>query len=201
MHNQTTKRDGDTTIELRYYMLCYEHDYCCYWFLFFMWSYSFLQEEELARRMDPLAKQLDNVMHCLKRTLKQRGTTSINYFEFCFHPTDFSRTVANAFYTSFLVKENKVALGVGDDNMPLLSKLLKFYVVFAKIFHVLMICLSTSSQWTGRDIYEAFAFPLYTFSYRLVLSSARQNAFYLLSLLESTTSPCSDIAQTVAQPS
>ncbi|MCP9258893.1 Inorganic pyrophosphatase 2, mitochondrial [Dirofilaria immitis] len=79
------------------------------------------KEEELQRRTDPLAKQLDHVMHCLKSCLKQRNTKSINYFEFCFHPTDFSRSVANAFYTSFLLKENKVGLDIGDDNMPCLS--------------------------------------------------------------------------------
>ncbi|EJW77837.1 hypothetical protein WUBG_11257, partial [Wuchereria bancrofti] len=78
-------------------------------------------EKELQRRTDPLARQLDNVMHCLKSYLKQRNTKSINYFEFCFHPTDFSRSVANAFYTSFLLKENKVGLHIGDDNMPRLS--------------------------------------------------------------------------------
>ncbi|VDK69580.1 unnamed protein product [Onchocerca ochengi] len=80
-----------------------------------------VEEEELQRRTDPLAKQLDNVMHCLKNCLKQRNTKSVNYFEFCFHPTDFSSSVANAFYTSFLVKENKVGLDIGDDNMPRLS--------------------------------------------------------------------------------
>uniref|UniRef100_A0A0R3RFV9 Non-structural maintenance of chromosomes element 4 n=1 Tax=Elaeophora elaphi TaxID=1147741 RepID=A0A0R3RFV9_9BILA len=80
-----------------------------------------VEEEELQRRTDPLAKQLDNVMHCLKSYLKQHNTKSINYFEFCFHPTDFSRSVANAFYTSFLLKENKVGLDIGGDNMPRLS--------------------------------------------------------------------------------
>ncbi|CAG9536342.1 unnamed protein product [Cercopithifilaria johnstoni] len=80
-----------------------------------------VEEEELQRRTDPLAKQLDNVMHCLKSYLKVHNTKSINYFEFCFHPTDFSRSVANAFYTSFLLKENKVGLDVGDDNVPRLS--------------------------------------------------------------------------------
>ncbi|VDN92991.1 unnamed protein product [Brugia pahangi] len=80
-----------------------------------------VKEEELQRRKDPLARQLDNVMHCLKSCLKQRNMISINYFEFCFHPMDFSRSVANAFYTSFLLKENKVGLHIGDDNMPRLS--------------------------------------------------------------------------------
>ncbi|EFO25094.2 hypothetical protein LOAG_03391 [Loa loa] len=80
-----------------------------------------VEEEELQRRTDPLAKQLDNVMHCLKNCLKQRNAKSINYFEFCFHPTDFSRSVANAFYTSFLLKENKVGLDIGEDNIPRLS--------------------------------------------------------------------------------
>ncbi|VDK75226.1 unnamed protein product [Litomosoides sigmodontis] len=80
-----------------------------------------VEDEELERRTDPLAKQLDNVMHCLKSYLKRHNTKSINYFEFCFHPTDFSRSVENAFYTSFLLKENKVGLYVGGDNVPRLS--------------------------------------------------------------------------------
>uniref|UniRef100_A0A915PYJ1 Non-structural maintenance of chromosomes element 4 n=1 Tax=Setaria digitata TaxID=48799 RepID=A0A915PYJ1_9BILA len=77
-----------------------------------------VEEDELQRRTDPLAKELDNVMRCLKWYLKQHRMKSINYFEFCFHPTDFSRSVANAFYTSFLLKENKVGLDIGDDKMP-----------------------------------------------------------------------------------
>lgn len=69
-------------------------------------------------------------MHCLKNYLRQSNKKSVNYFEFCFHPTDFSRSVANAFYTSFLLKENKVGLDIGDDDMPRLSK---FYG--AKMMH------------------------------------------------------------------
>ncbi|MFH4982359.1 hypothetical protein AB6A40_009068 [Gnathostoma spinigerum] len=78
---------------------------------------------------ESLASELDRVRRCLKRKLDALDSDRMNYFEFVLHPDDFSRSVENIFYTSFLVKENVVSLDFSSSNdnpdIILMSKFFK----------------------------------------------------------------------------
>ncbi|VDN57828.1 unnamed protein product [Dracunculus medinensis] len=85
----------------------------------FSMKYHILKIGELDKHVDPLTKRLDHIMHCLKKEIRQQNNNRIGFFQFCFHPTDFSRSVENVFYISFLIREGKVQIDLtGNDGLP-----------------------------------------------------------------------------------
>ncbi|EPB70696.1 Nse4 [Ancylostoma ceylanicum] len=68
-----------------------------------------------------VALELDKVRKSLKRAWKE--TPSVDFYSFVIDPTDFAKTVENMFYVSFLVKDGRVRLAVGEDGLPVLCKL------------------------------------------------------------------------------
>ncbi|PIO74153.1 Nse4 protein [Teladorsagia circumcincta] len=64
------------------------------------------------------AAVLDKVRKSLKRAWKEKP--SVDFFSFVIDPTDFSKSVENMFYVSFLVKDGRVRLTVGEDGLPVL---------------------------------------------------------------------------------
>ncbi|KAK6009183.1 Nse4 [Ostertagia ostertagi] len=65
-----------------------------------------------------VAQELDKVRKALKRAWKEKP--SVDFFSFVIDPTDFSKSVENMFYVSFLVKDGRVRLTVGEDGLPVL---------------------------------------------------------------------------------
>ncbi|VDO71549.1 unnamed protein product [Heligmosomoides polygyrus] len=66
-----------------------------------------------------VAQELDKVRKALKRAWRDKP--SVDFYSFVLDPNDFSRSVENMFYVSFLVKDGRVRLSVGDDGLPVLS--------------------------------------------------------------------------------
>ncbi|KIH63908.1 Nse4 protein [Ancylostoma duodenale] len=62
--------------------------------------------------------KLDKVRKSLKRAWKE--TSSVDFYSFVIDPTDFAKTVENMFYVSFLVKDGRVRLAVGETGLPVL---------------------------------------------------------------------------------
>lgn len=58
---------------------------------------------------------------CLRHRVRitPDGEGAVNLFDFVVNPHSFGQTVENIFYMSFLVKEGKVAMLLGDDGLPL----------------------------------------------------------------------------------
>lgn len=70
-------------------------------------------------------------MRCLKKEIRQQNNNRIGFFQFCFHPTDFSRSVENVFYISFLIREGKVQIDLtGNDGLPELGNFFAFSIIF-----------------------------------------------------------------------
>lgn len=46
------------------------------------------------------------------------GTDRVNLFQFFINPRSFAQSVENLFYTSFLVRDGKIVVDVGDDGLP-----------------------------------------------------------------------------------
>ncbi|ETN75940.1 Nse4 [Necator americanus] len=65
-----------------------------------------------------VAKELDKVRKSLKRAWKD--TPNVDFYSFVIDPTDFAKSVENMFYVSFLVKDGRVRLSVGEDGLPVL---------------------------------------------------------------------------------
>ncbi|KAL6731697.1 hypothetical protein Aduo_002534 [Ancylostoma duodenale] len=65
-----------------------------------------------------VALELDKVRKSLKRAWKE--TPSVDFYSFVIDPTDFAKTVENMFYVSFLVKDGRVRLAVGETGLPVL---------------------------------------------------------------------------------
>lgn len=80
-----------------------------------------LQGGEINEKMEAVAEDLDKMLDHLRRCLKKRGVSKIGFFEFCLDSSDFSRSIENVFYVSFLVNENKARVDIGSDNLPQLS--------------------------------------------------------------------------------
>ncbi|KAK5972761.1 hypothetical protein GCK32_003851 [Trichostrongylus colubriformis] len=65
-----------------------------------------------------VAQELDKVRKELKRAWKEKP--SVDFFSFVIDQNDFSKSVENMFYVSFLVKDGRVRLSVGEDGLPVL---------------------------------------------------------------------------------
>ncbi|KIH64371.1 Nse4 protein [Ancylostoma duodenale] len=65
-----------------------------------------------------VALELDKVRKSLKRAWKE--TPSVDFYSFVIDATDFAKTVENMFYVSFLVKDGRVRLAVGETGLPVL---------------------------------------------------------------------------------
>ncbi|RCN26583.1 Nse4 protein, partial [Ancylostoma caninum] len=65
-----------------------------------------------------VALELDNVRKSLKRAWKE--APSVDFYSFVIDPEDFAKTVENMFYVSFLVKDGRVRLSVGETGLPVL---------------------------------------------------------------------------------
>ncbi|VDN27570.1 unnamed protein product [Cylicostephanus goldi] len=65
-----------------------------------------------------VAKELDKVRKSLKRAWKQ--TPSVDFYSFVIDPNDFATSVENMFYVSFLVKDGRVRLALGENGLPVL---------------------------------------------------------------------------------
>uniref|UniRef100_A0A1I7XRG5 Non-structural maintenance of chromosomes element 4 n=1 Tax=Heterorhabditis bacteriophora TaxID=37862 RepID=A0A1I7XRG5_HETBA len=68
------------------------------------------------------SKELDVVRRCMRRVWKDNNTSYIPFYSFVIDPDDFSKTVQNMFYVSFLVKDGQARLELGDDELPQLVK-------------------------------------------------------------------------------
>ncbi|XDT42705.1 Binding domain of Nse4/EID3 to Nse3-MAGE [Nakaseomyces glabratus] len=60
----------------------------------------------------------EQVQRCFKILKRKNGMNSINLFQFVLDPNSYSKSVENLFYTSFLLKENKLQMTEGNDGMP-----------------------------------------------------------------------------------
>ncbi|VDL64724.1 unnamed protein product [Nippostrongylus brasiliensis] len=67
-----------------------------------------------------VAQELDKVRKALKRAWKEN--TYVDFFSFVIDRHDFAKTVENMFYVSFLVKDGRVRLSLGDDGLPVLLR-------------------------------------------------------------------------------
>ncbi|CAJ0595492.1 unnamed protein product [Cylicocyclus nassatus] len=65
-----------------------------------------------------VAKELDKVRKSLKRAWKQ--TPNVDFYSFVIDPNDFATSVENMFYVSFLVKDGRVRLALGENGLPVL---------------------------------------------------------------------------------
>ncbi|KAK6060382.1 Nse4 [Cooperia oncophora] len=65
-----------------------------------------------------VAQELDKVRKALKAAWREKP--SVDFFSFVIDPDDFSKSVENMFYVSFLVKDGRVRLEVGEDGLPVL---------------------------------------------------------------------------------
>ncbi|KHJ84722.1 Nse4 [Oesophagostomum dentatum] len=65
-----------------------------------------------------VAKELDKVRKSLRRAWKENP--SVDFYSFVIDPHDFATTVENMFYVSFLVKDGRVRLSLGENGLPVL---------------------------------------------------------------------------------
>ncbi|GMT00184.1 hypothetical protein PENTCL1PPCAC_22358 [Pristionchus entomophagus] len=63
-----------------------------------------------------VTRELDCIRKSLKREMKKQRTRSIPYYWFVIDPTDFSKSVENMFYTSFLVKDNHIKIEIDQQK-------------------------------------------------------------------------------------
>ncbi|KAF8365417.1 hypothetical protein PRIPAC_83246, partial [Pristionchus pacificus] len=81
-----------------------------------------------------VTRELDCIRKSLRREMRKQKSRIIPYYWFVIDPTDFSKSVENMFYTSFLVKDNHIRIEIdqqkglpmivlqaaeGDDEFPL----------------------------------------------------------------------------------
>ncbi|GMT27452.1 hypothetical protein PFISCL1PPCAC_18749 [Pristionchus fissidentatus] len=59
-----------------------------------------------------VTKELDAIRKSLRRVMKKEKSHIISYYGFVIDPDDFSRSVENMFYTSFLVKDNYIKIEI-----------------------------------------------------------------------------------------
>lgn len=51
------------------------------------------------------------VLSALKRYYRENGNVPVEFYKFVLHPTDFTATVENIFYISFIIRDGLAALG------------------------------------------------------------------------------------------
>lgn len=69
------------------------------------------QEEE-----ESTTKDVSYLLSKLKKVCREKG--GMNYYQFLIDPSSFSHTIENIFHFSFLVKEGRAGVKVGDDGYP-----------------------------------------------------------------------------------
>lgn len=63
-----------------------------------------------------VTKELDCIRKSLRREMKKRQSHVIPYYAFVIDPEDFSKSVENMFYTSFLVKDNFIKIEIDQQK-------------------------------------------------------------------------------------
>jgi len=70
-----------------------------------------LDEEE-----ESTTKDVQHIMNQVRRACKERDR--IGYFHFLVDPNSFAKTVENMFHFAFLVKDGRVGVALGSDELP-----------------------------------------------------------------------------------
>lgn len=73
-----------------------------------------MQQEGRTKTKDPTTTHVKEIAEVLKTIDPQRK--GVNLFRLFINPDSFAQSVENLFYTSFLVKEGRVAIDVKDDG-------------------------------------------------------------------------------------
>ncbi|KAL3230005.1 Non-structural maintenance of chromosome element 4 [Nakaseomyces bracarensis] len=63
----------------------------------------------------------EQVQRCFKILKRKNGFAKISLFKFIIDPHSFARSTENLFYTSFLLKENKLELGQDNEGLPVIG--------------------------------------------------------------------------------
>ncbi|CAI4229907.1 unnamed protein product [Auanema sp. JU1783] len=82
------------------------------------------RREDIEDNSDELAvsKELALVSKALKKAFQRQKKDKIDYYSFVIDPNDFSKTIENMFYVSFLVKDGRTKVLL-EDGLPCLMKL------------------------------------------------------------------------------
>lgn len=74
----------------------------------------------------PADDMIHNVVVVAKALKKADDGNGVNFFQFVINPESFGQTVENIFYASFLIKEGRAEMQVGDDGQILICEQLSF---------------------------------------------------------------------------
>ena len=72
--------------------------------------------EDLKEEEESTTKDVQHIMYCVARACRSKGR--VGYFQFLVDPESFGRTVENMFHLSFLVKDGRVGVVMGQDGIP-----------------------------------------------------------------------------------
>lgn len=72
--------------------------------------------EDLNEEEESTTKDVQHIMTQVQRTCREKGR--VGYLQFLVDPGSFAKTVENMFHFSFLVKDGRVGVSLGRDNIP-----------------------------------------------------------------------------------
>lgn len=74
--------------------------------------------EDFEDEEESTTKDVGYIFQCLKGACAREPGGKVQYFRFVVDPESFAHTVENMFHFSFLIKEGRAAMSIGEDELP-----------------------------------------------------------------------------------